>query len=159
MKETLLTQGTKDRILLIGIGNDGRSDDGLGWAFAEAVESKYPDIEVVFRYQLQIEDAEMITHYDRVFFVDSTLDHIAEGFKLEKLKPDYGVSYTSHAITPQVVLGLASHMYDSIPEAYVLAITGVEWDLAQQLSMEGSMHLDSAIKGVFPVLDDLGMAV
>ncbi|NNF35181.1 MAG: hydrogenase maturation protease [Saprospiraceae bacterium] len=159
MKETLLTQGTKDKVLLIGIGNDGRSDDGLGWAFAEEVESRYPDIEVVYRYQLQIEDAELITHYNRVFFVDSTLDHIRDGYKLEKLTPDYSVSYTSHAITPEVILGLASHIYDRIPQAYVIAITGIDWELKQELSKQGSQHLSSALKGVLLLLNDVGIGV
>ena len=157
MKEKSLTRGSKDRILLIGIGNDGRSDDGLGWAFAGRVESRFPEIEVVFRYQLQIEDAELITHYDRVYFVDSTLDHITKGYKIEKILPDFSGSYTSHAITPDVILGLASHMYDRIPDAYVIAITGVDWELAQKLSDEGSRHLSAAIKGIFPILDDVGI--
>ena len=53
--------------LLIGIGNSGRQDDGLGWAFLDAVCSQ-PDLKAQceYRYQLQIEDAELVSRFERV---------------------------------------------------------------------------------------------
>ena len=43
------------KTLLLAIGNSSRGDDGLGWAFASALEEAgfFPG-EIVYRYQLQI---------------------------------------------------------------------------------------------------------
>ena len=61
------------RILLIGIGNSGRGDDGLGWKFTELVErSGYNFFDCEYRYQLQIEDTVLISKYDTVLFVDAS---------------------------------------------------------------------------------------
>jgi Ni,Fe-hydrogenase maturation factor len=60
------------RTLLIGIGNSGRADDGLGWAFLDEVEKTLPkNYDLEYRYQLQVEDAELISHYNTVFFIDA----------------------------------------------------------------------------------------
>ena len=46
------------KLLLIGYGNPGRGDDGLGPALAEAIEQKqYADVEVDIDFQLNVEDA------------------------------------------------------------------------------------------------------
>ncbi|PSR08953.1 MAG: Ni/Fe hydrogenase, partial [Bacteroidetes bacterium] len=61
------------RQLLLGIGNSGRADDGLGWAFAEAFSDQADLFEVELRYQLQIEDALLISTYQRVVIVDASV--------------------------------------------------------------------------------------
>ena len=43
------------KILLLGIGNNGRSDDALGWKFVEEFTSRQELFDVEYRYQLQVE--------------------------------------------------------------------------------------------------------
>ena len=44
------------RRLIIGIGNSGRADDGLGWAYLDAIASlDLEEIDTEYKYQLQIE--------------------------------------------------------------------------------------------------------
>ena len=57
-----------DKIIIIGVGNSGRQDDGLGWAFLDEIKRKFPGIKIEYKYQLQIEDADLISSYDTVFF-------------------------------------------------------------------------------------------
>ena len=60
------------RILLLGYGNPGRRDDGLGPALAEAVEKlDIPGVDVDSNYQLIVEDAHTIAGHDVVIFVDA----------------------------------------------------------------------------------------
>ena len=58
--------------LLFAIGNDSRGDDGLGWAFAQLVEeTNLFRGRLFYRYQLQVEDAELLTTCRQVIFVDA----------------------------------------------------------------------------------------
>ena len=146
---------TRDNIIVIGIGNNGRCDDGLGWAFAEVVEDSFPEVEVVYRYQLQIEDAEMISHYQRVIFVDSSLENFSEGYNWKKLLPSAMSGFTSHALEPAVILSLCENIYDYRPDAYQLGISGKQWELNTSLSKVGMFNLRSAINNILPVVKGL----
>ena len=146
-------KSTRDKILLIGIGNDGRTDDGLGWEFAQRVEGLFPEIDVVFRYQLQIEDADLISQYDKVIFVDSSVETYDDGFQWKALKPNVMSSFTSHALSPEVILGLCVDIYQCTPESYQLAIKGIEWDLHSGLSPQGKHNLESAWSTCIPTIE------
>lgn len=117
------------KILVIGYGNPGRLDDGLGPAFAEQAEAlALPHVTVESNYQLNIEDAELISHYDVVVFADASVDAV-EPFVFEPMvaKPPM-VGFSSHSVTAASLLGLASQLFESMPEAYAMAIRGYEFD-------------------------------
>ena len=60
------------KILLIGYGNPGRLDDGLGPAFAKAVEALHtPGVTVEANYQLAVEDAHAVAQHEIVVFADA----------------------------------------------------------------------------------------
>lgn len=132
------------RILLIGIGNDGRSDDGLGWQLASQIESTFPELPVVYRYQLQIEDADLISSFDTVIFVDSTRVALESGFGWTACDPVYEVSFSSHRQEPAMLLYLARNLFNSRVNAYVLAISGYEWQLNLGLSPRAQQNLSKA---------------
>ncbi len=60
-------------VLVIAIGNCGRNDDGLGWKFADYLRERGTgNMDIEYRYQLQVEDALLVSGYDLVFFVDAS---------------------------------------------------------------------------------------
>jgi Ni,Fe-hydrogenase maturation factor len=61
-----------DRTIILGIGNNGRQDDGLGWLFLDSLKDLESKLTLEYRYQLQIEDAELISNYKTVIFVDAS---------------------------------------------------------------------------------------
>ena len=65
-----------DSCLIYGIGNVGRQDDGLGWAFVDWLQAQglCSSAEMQRGYQLLLEDAELISNKERVLFVDATKD-------------------------------------------------------------------------------------
>ena len=77
------------RILIYGIGNPGRQDDGLGTLLVEEIQhaaipgASIPGIHHEFsfdaNYQLNIEDAEAISRHDIVVFADASLGGGADG--------------------------------------------------------------------------------
>jgi len=138
--------------MLIGIGNDGRSDDGLGWAFLNAIEHLNAVQQngachglIVYRYQLQIEDAELISHSNHVVFVDACHHELPNGFQWQTCEPAHEVEYTSHQLSPQTVLFLCQQLYGTTPKADLLLIEGRSWELEIGLSKTAKSNLDRAL--------------
>src|ERR1700722_9709329 len=87
-----------DACLIYGIGNVGRQDDGLGWAFVDWLEarSRGTNAEPQRGYQLLVEDADLISSKRRVLFIDATKDTSVSAFTLERAAPRMDFSFTSH---------------------------------------------------------------
>ena len=135
-----------DKTIVLGIGNNGRQDDGLGWMFLDFLEEKDSSIDVEYRYQLQIEDADLISNYDRVIFVDATKEDTEDGFYLKPCHPSEEYSFSTHALNPETILYLSQKIYNHKPEAYIFAIQGFDWELKIGLSEKGTANLEKAKK-------------
>ncbi len=69
--------------IIFGIGNCGRQDDGIGWAFLDLLnKNEFKRTSFEYKYQLQIEDAEQISNYDTVIFVDASKNDLINGYFL-----------------------------------------------------------------------------
>lgn len=134
---------TKD-ILIIGIGNSGRSDDGLGWLMLDGIKMKFSNVELLYRYQLQIEDAELLSHYATVIFVDATKEHTETGFYFKSCHPNMGLGLTSHMLEPETVLWLENELYKTKPATFVMGIEGQKWGLSLEPSVVGLRNLSVA---------------
>ncbi len=133
--------------LLIAIGNSARQDDGLGWVFLEEIEKT-----IAFKgnskacYQLQVEDAEEISRYSKVIFVDACVNPLEKGYSWEKTGIENDFSYTTHALTPGAVLFLCRELYNRSPEAFTLKIQGYQWELKTGLSPNAQQNLVNALE-------------
>lgn len=132
------------KTLVIGIGNIGRADDGLGWAFADRITGD-TRFEVQHRYQLQVEDAELISGYQEVIFVDASHELYENGFKFVDVKPQVQFSYTSHALPPSAILYLCEEIYGRTPNAFLLGISGQDWGLRNGMSRIAKERLAQAL--------------
>ncbi|MBL7858817.1 MAG: hypothetical protein JNM57_14100 [Cyclobacteriaceae bacterium] len=133
------------KILLIGIGNSGRSDDALGWKFLDTFDAFPCWFDFEYRYQLQVEDAELISRYKKVIFVDASREVIKDGASLHACIPTPSASFTTHKLDPGTVLWLARELYTAQTEAYVMAIAGTEWELHHGLSTIARTNLQKAL--------------
>jgi hydrogenase maturation protease len=132
--------------LIYGIGNVGRQDDGLGWAFVDWLEAGAlcPTAEVRRHYQLHLEDADLISHTNRVLFVDATKDPSVKSFSLERAEANLDFSFTSHSISISSIMAICQQCFERLPEVYVLAIRGYEWELKMGLTQQARQNLDDA---------------
>ena len=141
------------KILFYGYGNPGRQDDALGICFIEELqawvtEQKIKNIYFDSNYQLNIEDAELISRFDIVFFVDASLEEI-EQFSISKLEPSSAqIEFTMHAISPGVVLNLCHQICNFTPKSFLIHIKGYEWDLKfdQGLTENARNNLHSSLE-------------
>ncbi|MBT8264066.1 MAG: hydrogenase maturation protease [Muriicola sp.] len=133
-------------ILIFGIGNSGRSDDGLGWAFLDAVKDDLPEnYDIEYRYQLQVEDAELISHYDVIYFVDAHVSAFKKGYTFYRCEPKTPKSISSHELDPETVLRLAIDIYNKEPVAHILGISGDHFALELGLSKIAEENLKNAL--------------
>jgi len=125
-------------VLLIGYGNPGRLDDGLGPALAAAASGmKLPGLTVDSDYQLTVEDAEAAARHDVVIFADAA-DAGPEPFVFRELTKTEDCSFSTHSVKPEEVLGLARRLFKARTRAYVLAIRGYEFNEFDERLSEGA---------------------
>lgn len=135
------------RILVIGYGNPGRCDDGLGMALAERIKAlEIPGVDVDIRYQLNVEDAEDVSKHDVVVFLDACLC-APPPFFFRTLEPRAGtLEFTTHSLAPEGVLGLAHDMYGVHTKGYALAVRGYDFhDFGEELSKDAQENLEEAL--------------
>jgi hydrogenase maturation protease len=141
-----LDEFDSDSCLIYGIGNVGRQDDGLGWAFVDWIETQglCPNAELHRSYQLLLEDADLISTKQRVLFVDATKDESVTSFTLARAIPKMDFSFTSHAISIPAVMATCQQCFHRLPVVHVLAIRGFEFELAMGLTAAAKQNLDDA---------------
>lgn len=135
-------------ILLIGIGNISRGDDGIGWLFADDIELCYGQIITVEKeFQLVVEDALKITGYDMVVFVDASKNELDNGFDFRKITMPEMIktAFTSHAQSPLNIFFLASDLFQYRQEAYIMEIGGKEWGLGKGISEYANQNLQRGL--------------
>ncbi|WP_099039331.1 hydrogenase maturation protease [Mycobacterium neglectum] len=135
-----------DSCLVYGIGNVGRQDDGLGWAFVDWLQAQglCSSAEMRRGYQLLLEDAELISNKDRVLFVDATKEATVKSFTLERAAPQMDFSFTSHAISIPAIMATCQQCFEHLPIVHVLAIRGYEFGLETGLTHAAKQNLDYA---------------
>lgn len=141
-----LEAGTRRRILILGYGNPGREDDGLGPAAAAAIESLgLPDVTTCDNYQLVIEDALDIAAADVVWFVDASVNGV-EPFEARAIAPASEIEFTSHAVKPEVLLSMArQYCGGRAPEAWLMGIRGYRFEFAEGLTDRARSNLSAAV--------------
>lgn len=139
------------RLLIYGIGNLGRQDDGLGIRAVQAIEKEAlaHGVAVEANYQLNVEDALLISEFDQVLFIDAALDKSSSApFEVKKLEPKLEFAFTSHSLDPAAVLALCSQLYQKEPRTFLMKIPGYEWGIGEELSPQARENLKQTIRAI-----------
>ena len=135
----------ENKILVLGVGNIGRQDDGLGWLLLDYLEeANFKNLDLEYRYQLQIEDAELLCNYRTVIFVDATKEDTKEGFYYRTCEASDKHSFSTHELCPETVLFLAKNLYQHRSKAFILGIQGYDWNLEMGLSEKAKVNFEKA---------------
>ena len=150
-------------ILIIAYGNPLRSDDGVAWRAADLLAEKLhaPDVEILRLHQLTPELADRLRGFDRVIFVDAALSEDPDmepgTVRVEEVAaatPD--PARFSHAFSPQKVLGLAAELYGVRPHAFVVTVTGANFDHGDSLSAAVADALPDLISTIERLVQEAG---
>jgi len=130
---------------VIGFGNPGRRDDGLGPAAAERLSARsIPGVVCDSDYQLGIEDALACAQHDIVVFIDAARG-LRKPFTFTKVEAAATMPAMSHALRPEAVLAIAAELYDRRPDARLLAIRGHGWAIGEGLTGKAEKGLALAL--------------
>jgi len=148
-----MTPPAARRMLVLGYGNPGRRDDGLGPALAAAVEAMaLPGVDVEASYQLNIEDAATLADYAGALFVDAGVQ-CGVPCTLRKIGAARTITFTSHAVSPESVLAICEENFGPPPAAWILAIRGYDFELGEGLTPEAGKNLDGALAAALTLID------
>ena len=128
-------------LLIVAYGNPLRSDDGIGWRAAEALQQKFsPDeVEILTLHQLGPELAESASRSKCVIFVDAAAGPGCPGaLELKELfsaNPEAAEFPRScHAVSPSNVLAIAAQLYNARPKGFQATIVGEKFNHGESLS-------------------------
>lgn len=122
-------------ILVIGYGNDWRGDDGLGPLIAASVAARnLAGVRVRTALQLLPEFAADLAEARLVVFVDASQDPSESGVQVRALTAEDATDWCTHHADPRSLLALTRALYERIPEAWWLTVSGRNFDMGQGLS-------------------------
>lgn len=140
------------RLLIVAYGNPLRSDDGVAWRAAEALQGMFSpnEVEILTMHQLGPELAESVSRIQCVIFVDATAGPGRPGeieFKelLSTNSEGAGSSGFCHAVSPANVLALAAQLYKAKPKAFSATIVGENFRHGESLSAAVEAALPSLL--------------
>jgi hydrogenase maturation protease len=138
--------------LVIGYGNPGRGDDGLGPALIDRLDREaIAGVRTISAFQLQVEHAAELATAARAVFVDASLD--GPPCELRGVEPERTTSFSTHSVSPGQVLALARDVFGWTGEAFVLAVRGEAFDqFREQLSPAGEAAMEAALGLLIPML-------
>jgi len=147
--------------LVIGYGNQLRSDDGLGRIVAQqlrsdlAGDSAFADVVVLAAHQLTPELAEPISRSRFVIFVDAREGQRPGRLDCRVVIPSgNGALAFSHDVDPPSLVLLARLLYGSSPTAVVISVDGDDFGYGTDLSPEVQATLPDVVQRVRDVLAD-----
>jgi hydrogenase maturation protease len=142
------------KVLVIGIGNPCRGDDGLGLKVAEAVEAmSFENVTVDSDYQLNVEYAQDVSQYDVVVFADASVE-CEEPFEFKKIEPSLQITFTTHSMNAESVLALCRDLYGKSPQAFMLAVRGYVFEIRERLSDKATENMGKAVEKLFEFITD-----
>lgn len=133
------------KVLVIGYGNPGRLDDGLGPALADVLERKaIPGVTVDADYQLTVEDAANAAEHDIVIFADASVNGL-EPFSFERVLPGGEMSFSSHSVEPAAVMAMVKGIFHAGTKGFALGIRGYDFnEFGERLSQPARGNMEAA---------------
>jgi hydrogenase maturation protease len=121
-------------ILIIGYGNNLRSDDGVGRYLAEMIDQQQlPSVKTLSVHQLTPELVLKITEAQAVIFIDAIASLKGE-ITLQSLEPSQDKTRLGHTSNPEQLLSLCKNLYHKYPSAWLLTIPTNNFEFGETFS-------------------------
>lgn len=134
--------------LVIGYGNELRSDDGVGAKVAATVEKwKSPLVNAIVCHQLTPELAEPISAAQSVVFVDATVNGEIS-VDLRRIEAAASPQTMAHAADPGALLCLAKSLFGRCPPAYMVTIPIENVAFGEELSPLADVGFQIALRKI-----------
>jgi len=134
-------------VLLLGIGNTLRQDDGAGAAVALRFHD-HPWIESHAVHQLLPEHIERFHGRELILFVDAAIDRnqvVFEPLMPGTCQPPKAAGHFQH---PYDLICLYQWLYQAWPTSWLVSLPAAEWELGEQLSSVGRQAVQQAVGAI-----------
>ena len=137
----------QESFLVIGFGNELRSDDSVGPRVARLVAARgFPGVDCLTFQQLTPELGERISHSKGVIFVDAQVNASDSNVSLTPIGAAQIQEPSSHHCNPNFLLWLSRELYHQVPEGWMLSIPIQNVDFGEQLSPQAQANLEKAVE-------------
>ncbi|MEL7034003.1 MAG: hydrogenase maturation protease [Cyanobacteria bacterium J06592_8] len=145
---------TQKTVIILGYGNLIRGDDGIGPAVATEVETwKLANVRSLCLHQLVPEVAEDLSQVDVAIFVDASMT--GETIEISPQNPiETTASNWGHYLNPESLLTLAKTLYGKAPQAWLISVPGVNFELCDRLSETAENGVKLALEEIQTLIQD-----
>jgi hydrogenase maturation protease len=161
----------KRNVLIVGIGNFDRQDDGVAWHILQGIKEKLgrttsaspyestdepegdQDPRTLFSLQLFPEMLDTIAEFDHVCFVDAHTGAIEEELNFREVEPVQQANPLTHHMTPETLLSLTQIAHNKTPQSILVSVRGYSFQYQQQLSPETTRLAEKAIDRIWDWLN------
>lgn len=136
-------------ILVIGYGNDLRSDDAVGQRVAQAIASEnLANVRVVCVHQLTPELAAFLANAELAIFIDACFTSVCEDVQVSAISPTYSAAIAGHTSDPRSLLALTQVLYNCVSISWWVQIPGANFELGDRLSPIAERGIQAALKQI-----------
>lgn len=128
------------KVILVGFGNEFRSDDGLGIKLLDLLEDDR--INKLKVEELTFDLVEELKDFDIVIFVDAAIE--GDDINFKKIEKTSKFSPLTHHMSPEELLIWCEEINKKSYEFYLLSIRGYDFDFGEEISQDGKKNLIKA---------------
>lgn len=133
----------KAKILVVGIGNPIRRDDGIGPYCISLLQADVSQrnklVDYLVVHQLDVTQCEIFAGYGLILFIDADAVTSTEPFRVEQITAgSMPRAFTSHIGSIPDIMSLTASLYGVTPRAWLVAVQGVDFEVGEGLSPAAS---------------------
>ena len=135
-------------ILVIGFGNTLRGDDALGRVACERLRSLVDpkSVKIIDQQAPTPELAAKVAAAASVIFLDASVDGPEDSVVTRRLPVTEHGQSTAHSLDVRTVLGLAHHLYDRQPTAFLVSFRGKSFGLSDKMTPDALAACDAIVE-------------
>ena len=133
------------RILVAGIGNPIRSDDGIGPYITQCIEARgMAGVTTAIYHQLHTELTDEFLKFDAVIIADAAVEGNAVEF-YPLTKEAVSPVASSHHVNAALLVSLAKRLYQNELNLMVCSVRGYDFEMGEKISSHGKKNADEAV--------------
>lgn len=135
----------ENEILIVGIGNTIRGDDGIGAYVCSAIDHlDMKGVQTLIVQQLDTGLIDELLSTDKIVLVDAAVS--GEDVRFYLLNDDVGYPISvSHHINANLLASLITKLYGKKLNLMMCAVKGENFDMGQRLSVTAKQNADNAV--------------
>ncbi|QYX34058.1 hydrogenase maturation protease [Sphaerospermopsis torques-reginae] len=140
------------KVIVIGYGNELRSDDGVGKKIADTIDSwNLSNVKSLAVHQLTPELADELANVNLSIFVDATINENMVVAPLSLTNDHY--HSIGHFADPRSLLALTEFLYGKSPIAWLVTVPGQNFELGDRISLKAEKGITTALSKIMQILE------